>query len=400
MGDYAAKIGQLLRLCYRDGIDPISLSDSVFTHYIGELRSEPSKRNPRQSSRTETSVLAIGRVWLDFLAFVGRFHGDISFVSDQGTIKACEKTYQSIARSGRKIAHTYLTHHSFGVPTRTRTRNPITIEQENRLRDASRCANTSIFVKKRRRCMLDLFHDTGGRRTEISRITIDDIMTAYDMSHPMLRLETLKRGGVVIRYIPVTKMLLHNILNFIDIDRRKIIKTVYKDGQDHRFLFISETTGRKLSSNYLYNEILNLKNLAGIKSQLCPHMFRHAFITNLFIQLIHRHRLTNEDEFRRALLNTETFKLEIIQWTGHLNSASVDTYLNLALRSVSNYTETLNSVHIIRAMDAYFSRECELSKALKEGLPIDEYTKALDLLKKLFQEDMSIAKTRINLDSV
>lgn len=66
VGEYAAKISQLLKRCYRDGLNPIELNDSKFTDYVEEIRKEPNKRNPAHDQKTEASVVAVGRVWLDF----------------------------------------------------------------------------------------------------------------------------------------------------------------------------------------------------------------------------------------------------------------------------------------------------------------------------------------------
>ncbi len=99
------------------------------------------------------------------------------------------------------------------------------------------------------------------------------------------------------------------------------------------------------------NEILHLRKLAGIESQVCPHMFRHAMITRLFTQFIARHQLNNADDFRRALLDTETFKAEVAEWTGHLDPDSVENYIHLAFRDLSGYTETLSSTHLTLAME-------------------------------------------------
>lgn len=79
------------------------------------------------------------------------------------------------------------------------------------LKSAIRKVKSSNFVKLRRRCMIELFNDTGARRTEVCNIKVDDILNAFHMESPLLRLDTLKQGDNSERYIPVTKMLLHDI---------------------------------------------------------------------------------------------------------------------------------------------------------------------------------------------
>lgn len=395
MGVYAASLSQLLRRCYQDKIDPIMLTDGDFADYINELREEKSPTSPSEPKRTEDTISAIGRVWLDFLGVVGRLHGFESFVAPEGRIRATEETYHYYDKLGRKRSSTYLSHHSFGPPARAKKRNPITAEQISLLKDAARKDDTSLFVKVRRSLLIDLLTDTGARRSELEQLTTDDIKAAKKLKNPTLRLTTLKQHGELsFREVPILPTLLHHLNNYVERQRSDIMKKKYKDGKDHRRFFVSERSGRPLSSKYLYNEIKKLKVASGIETPIFPHMFRHRFITKLFIDLIRTHQVTNEDDFRRNLLNTEIFKIHVTQWTGHLDPESINAYLHLALAASADYAETVNSVHMQRAMEAYFERQAELTRRLKEGLPVEEYTKELNLLKELVQKDFEVARVR------
>lgn len=394
MGDYAAKLSQLLRRCYRDRLDPIQLSDGNFTDYIDEIRKETSNFNPSQPKKSETSVIATGKIWLDFLSFVGWFYGDREFVSEQGAIRAREEKFVTMTRSGKKISQTYMVHHSFGRPHREHRRSPVTRQQIEQLKAAIRKDKTTAFVKVRRACLIELLTDTGARRTELANLMVDDVLRALEMEHPLLRLDTLKQDEYSERHIPVFATALKKLRQYIEVERRKIMRNVYKGKKDHGYFFISSTTGKPLSSPVISNEINHLRKVAGIKSQLCPHMFRHAFITNLFVRFIQRHQLSNEDEFRRALLDSRTFIAEITSWTGHLEPQSVERYINLAFRDLSSYTETVSSVHLVMAMDKYFSEEHELLAMLEEGMPVAEYSQRLKALQAMAHKDFEIARAR------
>ncbi|WIE49816.1 tyrosine-type recombinase/integrase [Pseudomonas sp. GM17] len=394
MGDYAAKVSQLLRRCYRDEIDPICLEDAKFTDYISEIRRETSSYNPSQPKKSESTVIATGKVWLNFLDFVGRFYGYRDFVSADGTIRAREEKHVTITHNGKKIYRTYLTHHSFGSPGRQHRRNPITKEQIKQLKAAIRIDNSSAFVKVRRACMIELLTDTGARRTEIANLKVDDVLKALEMKHPVLRLDTLKQGEGAERYIPVFTTALKKLRQYIEVERRKLMRKSYKYNIDHGYLFVSARTGDPLTSPVISNEINHLRKVAGIKSQVCAHMFRHAFITNLFIHFIKRHELSNEDEFRRALLDSRTFVAEIINWTGHLQTQSVEYYIHLAFRDLSSYTETVSSVHLVMAIGKYFEEEDELLTMLEEGMPATEYRQRLIALRELAHLDFDIARQR------
>ncbi|MBX7271795.1 MULTISPECIES: tyrosine-type recombinase/integrase [Pseudomonadaceae] len=394
MGEYASKLSQLLRKCYRDSLDPITLQDGKFTDYIDEIRKETSSFNPAVTKKSETSVVATGKVWLDFLGFVGRLYGIPNFVSPEGSIRAREEKYVAASRNGRNIYRTYLTHHSFGESHREHRRNPITKEQIQQLKAAIRKDKSPAFVKVRRACMIELFSDTGGRRTEVANLKVDDVLRALEMEHPVLRLDTLKQAEGAERYVPVFSTALKKLKQYIEVERRKIMRTVYKGVKDHGYFFVSATTGRPLTSGAISNEINHLRKVAGIESQVCAHMFRHAFITNLFIRFIKRHQLTNEDDFRRALLDSQTFLAEVISWTGHLTSQSAEYYINLAFRDLAGYTETVSSVHLVMAMDKYFSEENELLALLEEGMPVTEYIQRLKVLQKMANKDFEIARQR------
>ena len=394
MGDYAAKISQLLRRCYRDKIDPIELSDGRFTDYIEEIRKEPSNFNPSQPKKSQSSVLATGKIWLDFLGFVGRFHGDDNFVSELGTIRVSEEKYTISTRSGRKIVRTYLTHHSFGKPHREHRRQPITKNHIDLLRAAIRKDNVPATVKVRRACLIDLLTDTGARRTELANLRVADVLRAMEMEHPLLRLDTLKREQGAERYVPVFITAIKKLRQYIEVERRKIMRNAYKGGADHGFFFVSTRTGEPLKSSVISNEINHLRKLAGIKSQVTPHMFRHAFITNLFILFIKRHQLNNSDEFRQGILDTQTFIAEVITWTGHLEPQSIEDYIHLAFRDLSNYSETVSSVHLVMAMQKYFSEENQLLDLLDEGMPKEEFKKQLLALREMAQQDFVISQER------
>lgn len=394
MGEYAFKLSQLLRLCYQHNINIPELTDSNFSHFIETLRKCQSSTNPLQLKKTENTLIATGKVWLDFLLFVGTFLGLEKFVSPEGSIRAVELSYTVTAGNGRKIKRTYFHHHSFGPEARFHRRTPISSEQISNLKQAINSYPSSKFVKIRRHCLLALLTHTGARRSEIGNILIQDILDAYDKEYPSLRLETLKQNDDAFRLVPVTKMLLHDIKGYIEIQRRQNINSVYKGGRDHGYLFTSETTGRKLSNETLSNEILLLRKHSGMKEQICAHMFRHAFITNLFCLFIQRHQIENEDELRKALLDSKTFLTEVTQWTGHLTSTSLENYINLAFKSLSNYSTTLSSVHLVRAMEIFDEKMNELVLCLENGMSVASYKIALANLIHLRDGDFEAARNR------
>ena len=387
IGEYASKISPLVRYCFRYRTDFIGLSDQQFSDFIDELRKERSVNDPTVNRRTETTLLAIGRICLDFLQFVGRLYGDDAFVSENGTIRAVMKTFTITTRSGRTIKRSYLHHHSLHVSgTRYNTRDPIPSEHIKLLRDSANKIHPSRHLQLRRNLVISLLEHTGARRSEIIEITVSDIRNAMNMSFPLLRLRTLKRGTYSERFIPISRVVLSEAKKYIQFARRISLRN-FKD-TDHDRLFVQEKTGKPLGACSITNEMIQLRSHAGIEEKVCAHMFRHAFITNLFVLLIKRHKFKQKDDFRSALLNSKKFLYDVMLWTGHKDPLSVERYIHLAFAKLDGYEDIVSSAHIIRTNRIYDQAEELLLNALKNGMPVDEYVRELEKLKQLRQEDL------------
>lgn len=391
-GEYASKISHLVRYCYHANLDFIHLTDSNFAEFIDSLRDEKSRIYPTSNKRTEPTILGIGRVCLAFLEFVGSVHENPSFVAVGGTIRITMHSFTIKYRNGRTLKKEFVHHHSLSLGGRVRSIFPISDENIKRLKDAIDSNPKSRFIDFRRKMMLLLLEHTGARRGEISRIRVTDILNALAMDDPMLRLETWKQGVSSERRIPIHKMILSELEKFVDFIRRKMVRGKTDDG----FLFISQTLAKGISPDTITSEISFLKRAAGIKEKISPHMFRHAFITNKFVQLIKQHELENPDQFRQSLLSSQNFITEVMMWTGHKSAEAVERYIHLAFKKAANYAATVSSVHLASAMQLFDSKQRELLSRLKAGLSIEEYEIELLELQRLRDEDFDIARRRGN----
>ncbi|EKB1966234.1 TPA: tyrosine-type recombinase/integrase [Vibrio parahaemolyticus] len=397
IGDYAGKIAQLIRYCYFRNISLHQLNDDSFTDFISELRKERDTRNPRHKRKNEETISNTGRVCLDFLDYVGNFYGENNFVSKDGVIYAEKKSYTS---PSKKTPTNYWDHHSFIWAGRKKSRKPVSQKNIEKLYDAIYEMDSSKFISQRREIQINTLVNTGARRDEIADITVQDVQRAAAMDEPMLRLLTLKNDNGE-REIPVSRMFINDLLKFIRISRAKIISKTIGKHNDHGWLFISETTGKKLSAETLSTEMYNIRTFAKIEEQVCNHMFRHAFCTNLFVLLIERHEFENEDKFRQQLMGQETFKAEVIQYTGHKITKSLDVYIKQAFARVSGYQKTVSSTEIIFAIQRFDDRNNVLLKKLEKGLiSVTEYKMELDVLRKGRDEDITIAKVKIEQEQL
>ncbi len=397
MGEYAAKITQLIRFSFHNNCDFIELTDSHFTRFINYLRAEMDQYDPTVRRKNENTITAVGRVCLDFLSFVGLFYNEPNFVAQDGIIIASKKEVKIKSNSGETLkTESYWHHHSFSEGERQKTRDKISKENISRLRDAV-WHEGSRFIQARRLCLISLLENTGARRGEIAQLLVSDILKADNMSEPMLRIPTLKQGDEIYRLVPIHKQLLAELKRYIRIFRKPVIKGTIGTGNDHDYFFLSEITGKPLKAETLSAEISDIRKIAGIDEKVCAHMFRHAFVTNLFVILIQRHNFENPDQFRASLLSSESFKQEVMQWTGQKNAATVDHYLHLAFDEIAGYADTISGVHLVLAMELFDKRLLELTKQLEQGMTVAQYKVELERLLKHRDEDFEIASRRDSL---
>lgn len=358
LAKYADQISKLIRYCFSNVLDFHQMTDSHFTMFIRNLQAELHKNRADQKSRSPEQVRAIGKVCLDFLNCVGELFAIADFVSPTGVIKAEYRAHKIKTENCGEITRFYWHHHSFPFEDANdqRMRIPISKLIIELLYQAVPTLSESTFLGRRRFIMLLLYEITGARRIEIINIKIQDVYNAINMNGPkVIRMTTAKKKGGTFheRYLPIEVPDLEELKNYIEKYRRRIIRKTIGLDNDHGYLLVSETTGKRLSTGTLSNEIRALALTAGVLQEACGHMFRHRFITRLFILIIKRHEFKNQDAFRKALIDVESIKTEIQQYTGHSSLRSLDRYIKPAFDEISGFGENLNSVKAINAIEAF-----------------------------------------------
>lgn len=338
----AAHLGHFLRFLFSRKVDPIDLSDNQFREFIAELRSERHPRDPSRRRRDDATVIAIGRTCLGFLLSVARHYGDQDFVHPAGRIRAEVREHRPAADSdGRKSGHVqhYWHHPAFPKPEPQRRRMPISTATIEQLRAAVGIASKTSHQRTRRHVMLKLFEVTGARRGEIALVKVADVIEAAAMAHPMLRMPTLKKRGGRLRHrlLPISRSDVAFLKQYIEVHRRSLLRRKRSHSVDHGVLLVNENTGEPLVANTITQEVRLLAKAAGIEEKACPHMFRHRFLTKLFVALIEQHKLENADEFRRLLLDGETLKRKVSEWTDYADLSSLDRYIHLAFDEIGNF---------------------------------------------------------------
>ena len=265
---------------------------------------------------------------------------------------------------------------------------PINAENIQKLRDAISKISTSYFLKRRRQVMLMMLEVTGGRRGEIAALTVKSVMNASTMREPMLELITLKKRPYTMRNIPISRPDLDMLISFIEKQRRIIVKKTIGLSNDSGFVFISETTGNPLQSQTISQELYALANAASIEEKAHAHMFRHRFITKLFVTLIEQHSFENVDDFRRALLDTESIKQKVQQWTGHSQLSSLEIYIHLAFDEITHFKKSYDHYKFSRTIDSVRTQVIYIRDEMNNEITLAESIAQFEKLLASFESEL------------
>jgi integrase len=368
--EYAGNISHLLRFASDNGVRLEELSDSHFTLFVKSLMGERRRREPGVARRNSNSTIAICRLNLEFLDWLGRWRGEADFIGPEGRIRA-ERRQTTARKNDTKVRKGLQWHHrSFPTPDPYGKRRPITRKAMNQLGDIVASVSSSMFLRRRRYVMLKLFEITGGRRSEVSKIRVADVLAAAEMRYPMLRLICAKRRGgkEALRTVPVSRQDVLGLKEFVETARKQLLRSL-RVATDSGYLLISETSGEGLRPNTLTQEISLLRKAAGFSEQACAHMFRHRFATKMFVALAEHHRVRNKDEFRQLFMSSEKLKNQVAEWLGQLSIESLDTYLDYAFEEVSGFKEVVDVVLTRAALDSFSTSLTHLRAELVAGAP-------------------------------
>ncbi|WP_292038168.1 tyrosine-type recombinase/integrase [Massilia sp. UBA6681] len=350
---WAKNLSHIIRWCHLNKVDFIDLTDSHFAMFVNSLKIEKDSEDPTQKKRQDTQVATICSTILSFLEFLDKRIVGLNLIGPTSKIRAEKKTFQVVSKSGRRINRSGWVHESIPSARKTRRRQPISTSAVNRLYEANAAMDASPFISRRRYIMLRLLEITGGRRMEVALLTVKDIENATKTGE--LQLFNAKKPGDTYRVVPVTQADLKEILSFIKHYRHRVIRSTIGLSNDHGSLFIGAESGQPLEINTLTTELYLIRKAAGIEDEeACLHSFRHRFITNVFRNLIKTHHYQNESELRRALLSSETLKLQVMEWTGHSSIESLDHYIHLAFEAESNFQMTLDLLQAKKVVDSLY----------------------------------------------
>jgi site-specific recombinase XerD len=389
---YAKHIHHLVQYCNDNGITFSQLNDTTFTLFVQGLQGQRDKYG--ELVRANNTTRGIAQRCITFLYFVKYYHDLDNFIGigKENAIRVKLKKHQiSIEGSNYKKEVVVVTHTS--VPSKDAVKRRLPVSEDNALKVWDYISNQENREKRYRDIALyQCLEQLGGRITEIHLITMDDIKNATQSGdNPYLRLTTLKRrDDVESRSIPVSWALLTSIKQYINKTRKKVIKRTFGKTNDHGYLFVSLTTGKRLQSETLTSYMNIWKKKLGIKGELHPQLYRHAFITNKLREIILQHKdITSADKFREHLLHMERFKMQLKEWTGHTLLSSLDIYINLVFADLNGYSETYNAVQLKDSVKVVKQQIQHIKKQLKnKSMTMTEGLYLIDETISSFEQDI------------
>lgn len=391
-GDYAGKISHLIRFCYYNKLNFISLSDDDFCEFIDGLRAETKPNNPQQLKRNERTITSIGRRCLSFLSYVGEMNQIHNFVGISGTI-TISMVDSIVYRNGKAFKRSSVHHRSFRTANAKNSRRPIAEATIDKLREAINEISTSEFLCNRRHLMISLFEELGARRGEIQPITVAQVLAAKKMIKPKILVTTLKRGVIgLTRELSLSPHLVDDLLHHIRGDRRDIMKR-FKDVPDHGFLFVTERGGRALKTDTFTTEFSLIRRAAGIEEQACAHLFRHAYCTNVVAELIAETKALSPDSFRQTLMTNKMLAERAMSRSGHATLESLLNYVDAAFRIKSKFEQIIHNVEVVNCYERYERRRKRLLQDLKNGkLSKEQYIEREEALTAAMDRDLLAAE--------
>ncbi len=373
---YASQISQLVDYVYKNKIELYQLTNAFFTLFINGLSAERrmDKITPKRQSNT---VISIGNRCIDFLQLVQDVNHLIFFIGTEPenaiTITIAKNSRKINGYSGtiKKIS---FRHASFPTKNAKNKKVPISIDVHDKLFDYLK-SNRNIQVRERDLAILHVLDQVGARRNEIINIRVSDIKDALKSKdkYPSLRLINLKQKDAERkeRYVPVSRVFLSELSNYIRRYRRSLIKSKLGStkSDDHGYLFVSTTSGNPLSEDTLTTYFSVWREALRIEEELHAHLFRHTYITNKLIEIIEsRSDVKNPDDFKRLILNTEWFKRELQEWTGHKYLSSMEDYINLTFARRFKFDAEYKALQIRSAIDSTKKAINRIKSSLEIGL--------------------------------
>lgn len=371
----ASLISLFVRYVANEAIGFEDMSDDHMFHWANQLAAE---RDPSNSLLPRRNTTQIGRIMRKAIQFLLWFQD--SFVHHRSLIGRnadCQiRITEEYGRSRKGHAFQYMQHRAIPKNSVPNDVKPIGHALITKLYDAIRQSTQNAYVRSRRQTTLRLLEAVGGRRLEISQITVNDIRNAF--ATELLVIRSVKRSDGRSRQVPVDRSWIRPVIEFIEMHRKRLVDHLIGEGvikEDSGMLLLG-IRGRAISEETITKEVTTLARLAGISEKTCPHMFRHRFIT---IQVAYRLK-----EYVGQALPMDvahTILTKVAELTGHRDPMSLWHYIDLGFDELKVW-DTAERVLRLRARAEGTLRQLEtLLREAEDGLSQRALVQAMDLLR-------------------
>jgi len=373
----ASLISLFVRYMANSAIEFENMSDDHMFHWANQLAAERDLSNSLLPRRHTTQIGRIMRKAIQFLLWY-----QDSFLQHRSLIGrdiGCQvRITEEHGRSRKGHAFQYMQHRAIPKNSVPNDVKPIGHAQITKLYDAIRHSTRNAYVRSRRRHTLRILEAVGGRRLEISQITVDDVRKAF--ATEMLVIKSVKRSDGKSRQVPVDRSWIAPVIDFIETQRKRLVNDLIRDGvieADPGFLFLG-IRGHVISEETITKEVTTLARLADISEKACPHMFRHRFIT---IQVAYRLKEYIDQELPMDVAHTILTK--VAELTGHRDPMSLWRYIDLGFDELKVW-DTAERVLRFRARAEGTLRQLETLLQETEGcFSQSALTQAMDLLRNV-----------------
>lgn len=280
---YAKNLSHLVRFCSVRTVSFQDLDDSAIVDFVRQLQDETTlKEHILHRARGASQVRVIARRAFHFLIWLQDIFSIPNLISKSPSQLA---QINLIVRTSntRGYSTEFYDHPSLPTADTPKKRFPVTTPHIEKLFQANIESSQSAYVKRRRATMIQLARATGVRRIEMNSVTVDAIRKAYECGSLSVRVRKTKKQKV--REIPILKTQLVPIIKFIEGHRALLVKNTMGATKDPGNLFLS-VHGKPLSDDTLTNDMHDLAKLAGLKVNVCLHMFRHRYFTDMAFNML------------------------------------------------------------------------------------------------------------------
>jgi site-specific recombinase XerD len=383
---YAKQLSPIVRFCHKYKINFKDLDDSFITQFIQHLGDEKNwdAHGVYRHVRESNQVLSIGRRSIHFL-----FWYQSTFPHAKGLIGEreglCQITIYPENQSGRERNGNGYTHPSFPTKSVKKARIPVSSSQLEHLFIANLNSDQTVFIKRRRAAMLNLARATGMRRIEMSDVTVSGIKEAANTGYLNIKPAKSKRNKV--RQIPVLQSQLKPLVSYIDGPRAKLIRNSVGKNKDPGVLFTTYK-GAPLSEGTLTNDMHDLAQLAGLEMNVCLHMFRHRYFTDMAYNLL----LGIKEFAERRELTTPSERIvlqEMKSLSQHESEESLLGYIHAAYKEARAWDSgtrlwKLSQIHESMVLTI---QELQLS-ILQESVSTAQATERLQEMLSVWEKDL------------